>query len=134
MHWQAINLKSPLRPPRVSVDESLGSEFAATLRELGYDAVAGQDKDARIVLTQQPGFLDDRIIPLNRDTAFVSALMSALSIIGEGRVVVHGNGKLTVTNGRRVTHYKLRVTGSPLVWNSVELIDRSWQGGRLRPA
>ena len=134
MCWRAVNLKSSLRPPRVSVDQSLGPEFAATLRKLGYDAVEGHDKNARILLTKQRGFFDDRIIPLNLDTAFVTALMSALSVIGEGRVVVHENGQLTVTNGRQVTRYKLRVASSPLIWNSDEFIDRASQGGRLRPA
>ena len=141
MAWQSTSLKVPARTPRVFVDESLGTQFVATLRRLGYDAVERKSDDTRILLTQRRVFLDDRIVPLNRNAGVVvllgghnetllTALMSALPVIGKEReiwqstrVVVHEDGRLTVTaedpdSGRRqVTRYKLRIAGSPLVWS-----------------
>jgi hypothetical protein len=61
--------------------------------------------------------------------------MSALAVIGEKRevwrgirIVVHEDGRLSVTDEdsntgtRQVTHYKLRIAGSPLVWNVPRLL------------
>jgi len=142
---------------RFLVDATLGRGFALALRSLGYDATdafalkldrrtnedvyAAAWKQHRMLLTQNRAFLDERrfpgncnpglvVLPPNSNDALVSALMSALSVVVQGRRVLPGvkilvgeNGRLTVTSYNRTTgveertYYKLRMAGPPLVWH-----------------
>jgi hypothetical protein len=106
------------------------------------------EADRQIVLTQNRDYLDDRRFSPHRhagvvvladeyDESLIKSLMSTLSLVEQGRelwegakIVVSGNGRITVTNhdhksGTRYTsHYKLRLTGPPLVWMSEDLVPR----------
>jgi predicted nuclease of predicted toxin-antitoxin system len=104
------------------------------------DVFAAAWREQRILLTQDRDFLDDRRFPLHRnpgvivlpaanDNALIDVLVHALPLVCKGRelwhrvkIVVRENGKLTVlcrnhdTGAREIMHFKLRMTGPPLIW------------------